>query len=362
MNQSKYQLIADEIRKKILSGDYSLGTAIPPELKLQKDYEVSRHTVRQAIAVLVNDGYLRKEKGSGTYVDDSYKRTVNVAVSSEHKTIGVITTYLSNYIFPSIIRGIENTLRHENYSLMLASTNNDHQAEKACLEKMIDYGVDGLIVEPTKSSVYNPNLALYVNLREQGIPIVMINAVYEELNAPSICVDDVKVGYLATECLIKNHHEKLLFISKIDDLQGKYRMKGFIKACEEYGIQFSPEDVITFTTETREKVIGEAMKRLISAGDSITGVVCYNDQIANLLAMALVEAGYKVPEDFSIVGNDDSSLSRVGSIKLTTLSHPKEQMGMDAAAWIVNTIEQGETQADILYQPKLVERDSVRKV
>ncbi len=68
---------------------------------------------------------------------------------------------------------------------------------------MIAYGVDGLIVEPTKSNQYNPNLALYVALREQGIPMVMINAAYEELNASYICLDDVKVGFMAAEYLIK---------------------------------------------------------------------------------------------------------------------------------------------------------------
>jgi len=84
--------------------------------------------------------------------------------------------------------------------------------------------------------------------------MVMINAVYEEISAPYICVNDVASGYLATEYLIKKNHKKLLLITKIDDLQGKYRMKGFIKACEEYGIQFSPEDIITYETEMRKDV------------------------------------------------------------------------------------------------------------
>ncbi|MBC1473293.1 GntR family transcriptional regulator [Listeria grandensis] len=360
MNPSKYQVIAEDIRTKILSGNYPQDTAIPPELKLQKDYGVSRHTVRQAIAVLVNEGLLRKEKGSGTYVDNRYTSEHTHRNNHEHKTIGVITTYLSDYIFPSIIRGIEKTLRSKNYSLLLASTNNDYAAEKECLQKMIDRGVDGLIVEPTKSALYNPNLALYVSLRERGIPIVMINAGYEELNIPYICVDDVSVGYLATECLIKKQHKKLLFVTKTDDLQGKYRLKGFIKACETYEIRFSEGDVITYTTETREQVIEQLLERL-SAKD-VTGIVCYNDQIANLLATELMERDYKIPDDFSIVGNDDSSLSRVGSIKLTTLSHPKEEMGKDAANWIVRTIETGVPEENICYTPVLIERDSVKKI
>lgn len=359
MTRSKYQVIADDIRDKIISDKYQIDTAIPPELQLQKDYNVSRHTVRQAIAQLVNEGYLRKEKGSGTYVDSKYKNGNNS--SQQMKTIGVVTTYLSDYIFPSIIRGIENTLREQGYSLLLASTNNDYELERYCLEKMVDYHVDGLIIEPTKSNQYNPNLGLYVNLREKGIPMVMIDAVYEELNASYICVDDVKSGFLATEYLIKNNHKNLLFITKIDDLQGKYRMKGFIKACEEHDVTFSSDTIITYTTETRKEVVGQAID-CIEKNNSVTGIVCYNDQIANSLALSLTELGYSIPDDYSIVGNDDSSLSRFGNIKLTTLNHPKEVMGKDAANWIIQTIEQGKPSENILYDPELIIRESVKEI
>lgn len=354
---AKYQDIAEELKQKILRNEYERNTTIPSEFKLQEIYNVSRHTIRQAIAVLVNEGYLRKEKGSGTYVDDRYK--TEKMMQNRNKTIGVITTYLSDYIFPSIIRGIENELRKYGYSLLLASTNNDHELEKECLEKMIDYGVDGLIVEPTKSSQYNPNLALYVRLREQ-IPMVMINAVYEELNASYICLDDVKVGFMAAEHLIRKGHQHLLFITKIDDLQGKYRMKGFISACERYNVHFLPEDVITFTTETRKTIIGKTLQRLKEKPE-LSGIICYNDQIASLLVDELTENGYQIPEDLSIMGTDDSSLSQLGNKKLTTLTHPKEKLGSDAADWIVKTIEEGNAQPNILYEPVLVERDSVKE-
>ncbi|MDT2523213.1 GntR family transcriptional regulator [Enterococcus raffinosus] len=357
MNQSKYQTIADELKSRILSGEYKENTAIPPELQLQKDYQVSRHTIRQAIALLVNEGFLRKEKGSGTYVDIKYKQE-NKAPSNNHKTIGVVTTYLSDYIFPSIIRGIEKTLREKGYSLLLASTNNDFQQEKQCIEKMITQGVEGLIVEPTKSNQYNPNLALYVRLREQGIPMVMINAVYEEISAPFICVDDVESGFLATDYLIKNNHKKLLLVTKIDDLQGKYRMKGFIKACEKSGIQFSPEDIITFETETRKTIFDQVQARL-KEEPQITGLVCYNDQVASSLIDRLSANGLQIPQELSVIGNDNSALSKIGNVKLTTLNHPREQMGQDSANWIIEAIEEGREPENILYEPTLIERDSV---
>lgn len=356
---SKYQAIADDLREKIIQQDYPLNSAIPSELLLQKQYGVSRHTVRQAINLLVNEGFLRTEKGSGTYVDSAYKQSA-VKKIKENKTIGVIITYLSDYIFPSIIRGLEKTLREHGYSLLLASTNNNQQQEKECLEKMLDYGVQGLIIEPTKSNQYNPNIALYVKLREKKIPMVMINASYEELALPALCVDDVKAGFLATELLIQEGHQQLLFIAKTDDLQGKYRLKGFIKACETYDILFAAEDIITYTTETRKTIYQQVLIRLSQT--SISGIVCYNDQIASRLLDVLEENQFQVPQDISLVGNDNASLSKIGKVKLTTLEHPKEKMGVDAANWLIKTIETQEEQPNVLYEPKLIKRDSTRKL
>lgn len=124
----KYQVIIEDIKSNILSGIYGVGEQIPTESALQDKYQVSRQTVRKAILELSNEGFLRSEKGSGTYVSGQYRS--KSAGNSNKKTIGVITTYISDYIFPSIIRGIEGRLNEDNYSLLLASTNNDVAQEK----------------------------------------------------------------------------------------------------------------------------------------------------------------------------------------------------------------------------------------
>ena len=91
---------------------------------------------------------------------------------------------------------------------------------------MLSYGVDGLIIEPTRSNVYNPNIAYYLSFKEQEVPFTMINAYYEELEVPFFCLDDVQSSYLATRELIAKGHTQIGIIAKMDDLQGKYRMKG----------------------------------------------------------------------------------------------------------------------------------------
>lgn len=89
-------------------------------------------------------------------------------------TIGVLSSYISNYIFPSIIRGIEQELSSHGYSMRLAATENRVDNESTLLHRYLDNPVDGLIVEGTKTTLPNPNIALYHKLSRQGTPLVFL--------------------------------------------------------------------------------------------------------------------------------------------------------------------------------------------
>jgi len=355
----KYQIIIDDIKSNILSGTYKVGEQIPTESALQDIYQVSRQTVRKAILELSNEGFLRSEKGSGTYVSNLYRTRSNGKTAN--KTIGVITTYISDYIFPSIIRGIEGRLNEDSYSLLLASTNNDVAQERKALEMMLSYGVDGLIIEPTRSNVYNPNIAYYLSFKEQDVPFVMINAYYEELEVPFFCLDDVQSSYLATRELIGKGHTQIGIIAKMDDLQGKYRMKGFIKALGEAKLRFQPEHVLSFDTASKPDLSSELEKFLQDHIDGLTALVCYNDEVGLEVVHACRRLGIAIPDELSIIGQDNSYIAKNANIQLTTLTHPQEQMGRDAADWVIKSLQgKKDLPASNYYQPELIVGETVR--
>ena len=357
----KYQIIVDEIKSNILSGSYMVGEKIPTESALQDHYQVSRQTVRKAILELANEGFLRSEKGSGTYVSHQYRSQNNK--KSNNRTIGVITTYISDYIFPSIIRGIESRLNEEHYSLLLTSTNNDTEQEKRALEMMLSHGVDGLIIEPTKSNLYNPNLAYYLRFKEQNIPFIMINACYEELEAPYLRLDDEQSSYLATQELINKGHRHIGIVAKMDDQQGKFRMKGYIKALGEARLRFQPEHVLSFNTETKQELPHNIEQYLLANRDILTGVVCYNDEVGLELINVCRRLDIPVPEQLSIIGQDNSYIAKNANINLTTLTHPQEQMGRDAADWVIKKLQGKKNLVNqIFYQPEIVTGETIREL
>lgn len=357
----KYQIIIDDLKSYILSGTYKAGEKIPSEFALQEEYNVSRQTIRKAILDLSNEGFLRSEKGSGTYVSTQYRSRTGGKIMN--KTIGVITTYISDYIFPSIIRGIESRLNEDNYSLLLASTNNDISQEKKALEMMLSFGVDGLIIEPTRSNVYNPNIAYYLSFKEQEVPFTMINAYYEELEVPFFCLDDVQSSYLATRELIAKGHTQIGIIAKMDDLQGKYRMKGFIRALSEAKLRFQQEHVLSFDTATKSDLSANLEVYLNDNRDDLTALVCYNDEVGLEVVHVCRKMGISIPDELSIIGQDNSYIAKNANIKLTTLTHPQEQMGRDAADWVIKNLQgKKDLPTNTYYQPVLIEGETVKAI
>ena len=112
MAQPKYQLLQQWLRDQINSGEYTANQQIPTELELAEQFGYSRQTIRQAISGLEQEGLLKRTPGRGTFVCQQNAGRVNRS-ESRTRRVGVLTTYLDDYIFPGIINGIERVLsRH----------------------------------------------------------------------------------------------------------------------------------------------------------------------------------------------------------------------------------------------------------
>lgn len=222
--------------------------------------------------------------------------------------------------------------------------------------------MDQLIVEPTKSNLYNPNISYYLSFKEQDVPLIMINAYYEQLEVPFLCLDDVKSSYLATKELITSGHQHIGLISKTDDLQGKYRMKGYIQALGEAKLNFLPEHVLFFDTESKQ-YLGDHIKTFLQAHQhELTALVCYNDEVGLEVANVCSEIGLSIPDDLSIIGQDNSYIAQKNAhVKLTTLTHPQEQMGRDAADWMIKHVQGKKNLPDqTFYEPELVPGETIK--
>ncbi|HEX2927586.1 MAG TPA: GntR family transcriptional regulator [Ruminiclostridium sp.] len=355
-SQAKYYRLMEYLKEEIIMGRIKPGEQIPSENMLAEKLTLSRHTVRKAISMLVNEGYLYTEHGRGTYCTDRSRKR------NDSRNIGVITTYISEYIFPRVIQGIDNVLSGNGYSIVLKNTNNNIEKEAACLDDVLQKNVEGLIIEPTKSALFSDNLKYYEALDNHQIPYIFIHGCYQQLEAKSyVLLDDAKGMYKVVQYLASLGHKKIAGIFKADDVQGLERHKGYAKALSDAGLGYDPDNIIWFHTEDRDIKPMKEIRRFLDEKRGIDAIACYNDEIAFSVFKLLNDSGIKVPEDISVTGFDDSYFSSNCPVGITTVRHPKEKLGETAAELLLQMIKDNDYQKNPvqkIIEPELIIKES----
>lgn len=353
----KYIEVSNYFKNQIENGLILPGQKLPTEFEIVNMFSVSRHTVRQAILELEKDEYIHRKKGVGAFCSN-----IKSEKNKRPKMVMVITTYLSAYIFPHIIRGIESVLSENGYEVLLFTTNNKKEREAEHLVKLLNYNVVGAIIEPTASATKNTNHEYYQKLNKKSIPYVMINAFYDNIDSSYVVMDDESVGYVATKHIIDLGHKYIAGIFKEDDMQGKNRKKGYERALKEFGIDSNDFPIGRFKTFEEEFYPYACAKSLLTSAKRPTAIVCYNDKVALQVLNAARDLNIKVPEELSVIGCDnDETIANIIEGGLTTIHHPKEELGKKAAQSLIEIIEDNEKKVKYAYKPELIVKNSTQK-
>ncbi|MDR2387745.1 MAG: GntR family transcriptional regulator [Deltaproteobacteria bacterium] len=351
----KYLEIVEWVKREISDKGFAHGDRFLSESDLCARLKVSRQTVRQALAVLETRGFISRRRGSGTFVT-----LPGLYDQAQGQIVGVISTYFSDYIFPHIVSGVERVLAKNQITMQLAVTNNLVSDESRALRSMLDRNVAGLIVEPSKSALPNPNVKLYEEVSRKQIPLVFFNAAYGWSDFPLVAMDDVAAGRIATEHLISLGHEKIAGIFLLDDMQGHKRYQGFLE-CQ--GSDGQAENrVLWFSNNEKPNLFTFNADKVADLLARVSSVVCYNDSIALGLYEFCRGRGINIPDDLSIVGIDDSRLATICAVPLTSVRHPHQRLGERAAETLLSML--GSTSAGKqghLFEPILVKRESTMR-
>lgn len=352
---AKYLQIANDLQDDIYQGKYSESGYLPTEMDISAKYNVSRQTVRHALSILVHNGMIERKQGSGS-------RIIQQKRNSQTKTIAVVTTYINDYIFPDILKDIQLILAKHNYAVLVYATQNKVDEERKILKSILQLHVDGLITEGTKTALPSPNLDLYEKFNTLGIPIVFLHGYYPSLkNIVSITDDNYGGGYQLTKYIINKGHKKIAGIFKEDDIQGHERYNGYISALKDNSIEISDESVFWYNTILRSEFKQSSSEIISNYIDNVlskcSAVICYNDEIAYYLIKALLAKGYKIPDDIAIASFDNSELSELSPIKITSLAHGSRRIGQKAVEHLIDLIDNKEVKSEIVSW-SLIEKES----
>lgn len=358
-NPPKYLQIMRDIKRGIQENSVEHGEKLPTEDEFITKYKVSRQTIRHALSQLVNEKVIYRIPGRGTFYANSSKPESPITGN----IISVIIPNITDYIFPSIIEGIGEVLRGTGYNILLFSTQRNFELEREALETSLNRHVFGVIIEPVKNTLPNPNYDLYRTLEERTMAVVALHGVSPNLPPmPTVLFDDQSAARELTQFTVDQGHKNIGGIFKLDDSQGTLRLKGFLDVLHGNSLPFTPRWLSFYTTDSQEYVV-QSYCQTVFLTEKISGpsaVVCYNDEIAVNLINHLGKQNISVPRDISILGFDDSPLADVGSVGLTTIHHPQRDFGKKAAQIILQILHgtYNSRLTPYVFPPQLVVRTS----
>lgn len=252
------------------------------------------------------------------------------ALTTNHSyLIGIVVPDLMHSYFAEICRGVEAHARPAGYQNLICSTDEEESKEKDEIEALLSR-TDGLIVA---SALPASEVKFYRRLLSEGANIVLIDRLLEGLRCSAVTTDDVQVGLLATEHLIKLGHKKIGHLRGPNVSTSLQRLQGYRQAIKKADLKPVVREC-GFT----ESYGYAAMKKWIAAGDLPTAIFASNDPAAIGAMSALTDAGLNVPADVAFVGAGSIHYGDMLRVPLTTVSWSKVEMGQAAAGLLLELI------------------------
>lgn len=269
---------------------------------------------------------------------------------------GVVVPDLMHSYFAELLHSIESIARPAGFQIVICNTEEDATRETGEVEAL-RHRTDGLIIA---SALPPTEVKAYRKMIKEGVKIVLIDRVLEELRCPAVTTDNIKVGMIATDHLISLGHRQIGHLRGPAVMVAKERFEGYQQSLAKNGLQFDPELIRESGFLERDGY--EAMRAWIAEGHVPPAIFAPNDPTAIGAMMALDEAGLHPGEDVAIVGGGNIHYGDMLRVPLTTVSWSRTEMGQAAAEILIKLIN-GElvgtkSAQRIIIEPKLLVRSS----
>lgn len=348
MNKPLYQSIYETLRDQIESGTISINQVLPTEKELAISYDVSTITVKKALDLLKEDGFIVRKPRKGSVVINHQKTDY----TDKKKIVGLLITNFTDFFGAQILRTILKSHEEEIHFIVKISYG-DQEAENTLIQELLDIGVQGLVLLPTSSEYTSPKI---LELISKNFPIIVIDRLMANLPICSVQTDSFSAAKDLTNYLFKRGHEKIGLIASDNSVSTiDERINGFLaahldknRAVSQNQILSLIDSVVPNSTRSIEDDVAIIRTFLID-NPQVTALFTTEYNIALLAKSAIEEMGKQVPNDYSVVCFD----------------HPTANI-FDLHAFVFTHIEQDQSaigaHAVEVLQKKMLDSSLIEKV
>ncbi len=283
--------------------------------------------------------------------------------SNRTNEVGVIIPNISNFYYPGLISGINDSLIHSGYNVLLCNSYRNPEYEKKQFLSLLQKQVKGIVI-----STISDDTSWLEEVPTDGVTVV---AIEQPLHVPThrVCFNYYGGGYMAARYLIDMGHRDIAFISApLTYASRRQRLDGFTAGLKESGIDLGQNylrisDYERDDENAYEFNIGRRLAdKLMQLDAPPTAIFCINDMMAVGVIRALQSQGIRVPQDVSVLGFDNMAISEIITPALTTIDQCTREMGARAIELLHKSFEDPTAAVETVhFKPKLVERESVAR-
>jgi LacI family transcriptional regulator len=321
----------------------------------------TRKDIAKATGVSLSTVGMILGNSGGRYSAETRKRVIEAAERMGYQTsinakalrlqrsllLGVLFSDLNTHHASSFLRGVKHALLPTEYS-PLVFFNDSEADQESSLDHCLNRGVDALLLNCTVDPQGSRAKEFAKRVASLKIPVMEFFG-SQVPGMPRVDIDNDHTGWIATRYLQDQGHERIALLTHSRYKDRKLHRdaceiaEGYHRAMAEKGLEpkvFAMKlDYEQLTHADFARAGGECLRRLDSAKPTPTAVVCYNDPMAYGLLRACDRAGIRVPDDLSVIGNNDLNFSALVDPPLSTVKLDAFKVGFEGANRLLAAID-----------------------
>lgn len=319
---TKWSILADELRRGILSGALAPGARLDSEKTLGEKFAMSRIVVRKGLDVLQNEGLIFKVSGAGSFVCNHIKSACQPCSRTKHLGIMMDATnpFTGNMVFTEIVDALRQSTETLGTKVELQYdfhhfTEKDDSFGRAYLSRE---GLDGCLWVPFQAECMN----FLESIRRTTLPVVSFYRRLRTKYIDQVFVDHKQGAYQATEYLLRYGHRHILLVTggrAFRTMAIMEREEGFLRAVEASGVRGAREMIVN--KDIHDGLQAELTRRL-QLPQPPTAMLVGGGNFLELSLHAAHKAGLRIPDDLSVIAIDDSALAQNHAPPLTVVKQP----------------------------------------
>ena len=262
-----------------------------------------------------------------------YRRNAaaHALVAHRTRTIGVFVLDLHNPISADLLDAVQAEARRRDYRTIVVVGGDDATAERAELEKLLEFRVEGIIAvghrlpDGAAQAITSNCPAVIIGSEQPGIP-----------HLASMLNDDVLGARLAVDHLVALGHERITYVDGGASTVARDRRRGYRAAMRRHALG---DHLAVVKGSFTDDGGYHGASLALDAPNPPTALFVVNDLAAMGAMAAVADRGLTVPEDVSIVGYDGTRLAGMRPLALTTVAQPLQQLGTGAAALLCGQLD-----------------------